>query len=242
MELSTPHPDEPERLVVEPGWPPRFYKEEAAAVGGKTSANYVYTTDFVNGQASSAATFCPRPGAERTRRRSRRLGAPVDRSPASAATAPGAASAGRAGGAHAASAALRQPPRARHGARLARPPRPRAAPTSPRPSSLAPAHPHLPIRARAGSTRSSCRSSSTARWATGRRGTPGPAGARAGVRDGLRRLLTSVGRGLPKRGSLLDRVRGGAAGTTRTARRSSVHRPRQPQADGGGRVGATSRR
>lgn len=52
--LSSDSGEELERLLLELARPPRFYKEAAGGGDGKT-ANYIYTTDFTNGQASQCS-------------------------------------------------------------------------------------------------------------------------------------------------------------------------------------------
>jgi len=227
MELSTPHPDEPERLVVELGRPPRFYKEQASlAVGGKTSTNYVYTTDFTNGQASSVSRHILHfaPGALSAHAPAiKEIGLPLstDRRAASGDGSGGAASAGRAGGAHAASAALRQPPTS--SPRCARRPRARRAQPSPRPL-LRPAH-RRPVRARrldAIILQEQLDREMGDRQARYTGICPVREQVYAMAFD---ELLTSVGKGLPKRGSLLDRVRAEARlsiDAYRTAFESSI--------------------
>lgn len=53
--ISSPGPDEPERLVLELARPPRFFKEQMTVSGGAKQASYVYTTDFTSGQASQVS-------------------------------------------------------------------------------------------------------------------------------------------------------------------------------------------
>jgi len=53
--LSVGHFEEPERLVIDLARPPRFYREAQAAADGAQTTNYVYTTDFTNGQASQVS-------------------------------------------------------------------------------------------------------------------------------------------------------------------------------------------
>ena len=232
MELSTPHPDEPERLVVELGRPPRFYKEQASlAVGGKTSTNYVYTTDFTNGQASSVSRHILHfaPGALSAHAPAiKEIGLPLstDRRAASGDGSGGAASAGRAGGAHAASAALRQPPTSSPRCAPRRPPQPLPSPCPGPPPSRPPSCSPPP--------RPSARRLDAIILQEQLDREMGDRQARytgiCPVREqvyamAFDELLTSVGKGLPKRGSLLDRVRAEARlsiDAYRTAFESSI--------------------
>uniref|UniRef100_A0A7S4BM71 TRF2/HOY1 PH-like domain-containing protein n=1 Tax=Chrysotila carterae TaxID=13221 RepID=A0A7S4BM71_CHRCT len=50
--LSPVSGSDAERLVLELARPPRFYRETQASTDDSTAVNYVYTTDFTNGQAS----------------------------------------------------------------------------------------------------------------------------------------------------------------------------------------------
>jgi hypothetical protein len=53
MSLSPGDDDAPQdRLVLELHRPPRFFKENPPSQLGSQEVNYVYTTDFTNGQAS----------------------------------------------------------------------------------------------------------------------------------------------------------------------------------------------
>ena len=231
MELSTPHPDEPERLVVELGRPPRFYKEQASlAVGGKTSTNYVYTTDFTNGQASSVSRHILHfaPGALSAHAPAiKEIGLPLstDRRAASGDGSGGAASAGRAGGAHAASAALRQPPTS--SPRCAPPAAPARRDLSPLralapPPSFPLTHPVHPRRLDAIILQEQLDREMGDRQARYTGICPVREQVYAMAFD---ELLTSVGKGLPKRGSLLDRVRAEARlsiDAYRTAFESSI--------------------
>ena len=55
MELTSGSEEQPDKLVVSLHRPPRFFKENppSAVPGGAQEVNYVYTTDFTNGQAST---------------------------------------------------------------------------------------------------------------------------------------------------------------------------------------------
>lgn len=53
--LASAGGEESERLVLELARPPRFYREAPASTDATQTANYVYTTDFTNGQASQVS-------------------------------------------------------------------------------------------------------------------------------------------------------------------------------------------
>ena len=55
MELTSGGEEQPDKLVISLHRPPRFFKENppSAVPGGAQEVNYVYTTDFTNGQAST---------------------------------------------------------------------------------------------------------------------------------------------------------------------------------------------
>jgi dynein light intermediate chain len=106
--------EESERLVLELARPPRFYREAPSAsadgAGAKT-ANYVYTTDFTNGQASQVSRHVlhfPAGTASAHVSMMKRAGLPMwaDGAPASGQR----AEQGRQLSAHAMSKRLRQPP------------------------------------------------------------------------------------------------------------------------------------
>ena len=112
---------QPEKLTIELHRPPRFFKENppSAVSGGSQEVNYVYTTDFTNGQASTESrhVLLFDPGAI-TRETAKMLTGSGIRlisegvvMPESAAAVPSRGGLLRgAGGVHATSAHLRQPP------------------------------------------------------------------------------------------------------------------------------------
>ena len=55
MELGSGGEEQPDKLVIALHRPPRFFKENppSAVSAGAQEVNYVYTTDFTNGQAST---------------------------------------------------------------------------------------------------------------------------------------------------------------------------------------------
>lgn len=112
---------QPEKLTIELHRPPRFFKENppSAVSGGSQEVNYVYTTDFTNGQASTESRHLLLfdPGAI-TRETAKMLTGSGIRLVSEGAVMPESAAAGPsrggllrgAGGVHATSAHLRQPP------------------------------------------------------------------------------------------------------------------------------------
>lgn len=107
--------EESERLVLELARPPRFYREapsaSADAAGAKT-ANYVYTTDFTNGQASQVSRHVlhfPFGTASAHVGMMKRAGLPFWADGTSSPSGPGAQQ-GRQLGAYSMSTRLRQPP------------------------------------------------------------------------------------------------------------------------------------
>ena len=118
MDLSSAGPDESERLQVELGRPPRFYREAPGGAGGST--NYVYTTDFTSGQASQVSRHVlhfPNGTVSPSVTAMKRAGLPVrvDGAGSAPGTSVGAirqleAAMRGAGGVHSVGAKLRQPP------------------------------------------------------------------------------------------------------------------------------------
>jgi dynein light intermediate chain len=107
--------EESERLVLELARPPRFYREAPSASAdapGAQTANYVYTTDFTNGQASQVSRHVlhfPFGTVSAHVGMMKRAGLPLWADGTSALPGQGAEQ-GRQAGAHSMSARLRQPP------------------------------------------------------------------------------------------------------------------------------------
>jgi len=112
--LATAGGDEPERLILELARPPRFYKE--ATTDSSQVANYVYTTDFTNGQASQVSRhilYFPRGAISSHAGEMKRAGLPLRVESGGAHTGNGLQSlegGSRGGAVHAMAARLRQPP------------------------------------------------------------------------------------------------------------------------------------